>query len=159
MVDPRKELPFLFCEFGPSSRVNCVARPQNGVFIPVAYLRFGRCHHCPFRPCPNRRDLRSGRPPASRARAREAVGASSPPPYWGGGGRETAAPGPCACWRMHEGATAGVRPSNASQQQNVVGLVVALCTQRAPTPLQKSNLHSIALLCSAVLVPPVFPVL
>eukprot|EP01046_Picozoa_sp_COSAG06_P062546 COSAG06_NODE_14156_length_1183_cov_3.907749_2_plen_28_part_01 len=28
-MDFRKELPFLFCEFGPSSRVNCVTRPQN----------------------------------------------------------------------------------------------------------------------------------
>ena len=37
MVDFRKELPFLFREFGPSSRVNCVARPQNGGFIPIAY--------------------------------------------------------------------------------------------------------------------------
>jgi hypothetical protein len=35
MVDPRKELPFLFCEFGPSSRVNCVARPQNGCSVPA----------------------------------------------------------------------------------------------------------------------------
>jgi hypothetical protein len=34
-VDFRKELPFLFCEFGPSSRVNCVTRPQNGGFIPI----------------------------------------------------------------------------------------------------------------------------
>ena len=39
MVDPRKELPFLFCEFGPSSRVNCVTRPQNGGFIPIVYIR------------------------------------------------------------------------------------------------------------------------
>ena len=32
---PAERLPFLFCEFGPSSRVNCVTRPQNGGFIPI----------------------------------------------------------------------------------------------------------------------------
>jgi hypothetical protein len=38
MVDQREELPFLFCEFGPGSRVNCVTRPQNCVFIPIVYI-------------------------------------------------------------------------------------------------------------------------
>ena len=35
-VDSRKDPPFLFCESGPCSRVNCVTRPQNGGFIPIA---------------------------------------------------------------------------------------------------------------------------
>ena len=38
MVDSRKELPFLFCESGPCSRVNCVTRPQNGGFIQVTLI-------------------------------------------------------------------------------------------------------------------------
>ena len=37
-MESRKDPTFLFCELGPSSRVNCVTRPQNGGFFKIIQL-------------------------------------------------------------------------------------------------------------------------